>query len=88
MRDRYTATPPTSGLSSKQEKEAELYADLEAAKIEYETASEDYKRTLVYWDEVRPAAQRILPAREVSVSQAVKFERDAFEKYRLGGRCL
>ena len=87
MRDRYTATPTTSDPSSRHEKEAELYADLESAKIEYETASEDYKRALVYWDEIRqvnlPGAQRILPAPEVSVSQAVKFEHDAFEKYRL-----
>jgi hypothetical protein len=87
MPDRRTATIPT--LSTKRQIETQLHAQLEAARIKYESASEGYKGALKDCDDVRLTNRdgngngASPPKVGQSVSEAVKAQHDAFEEYRL-----
>ena len=74
-------------LSTKHQIEAELHAKLEAARIEYESASEAYQEALKRCDELAPIRLnengngKPHSARQ-SATEAVSDQRHAFEKYR------
>jgi hypothetical protein len=77
-----------SDLSTKHQIETQLHGKLETARIEYESASEDYKRALKNCDELRRTNLRdengngSHPTVEPSASQAISSQRHAYEKYR------
>jgi hypothetical protein len=79
----------TTSISSKRQIEAGLHEKLETARIEYESASKDYKRALKHCDEARSTNSsdgngngHSRRASEPSTSQAIATQRHAFEKYR------
>ena len=85
----HAARSDISPLFTKHQIETQLHAKLEAARIEYESASEDYKRALKHCDELRRASHSdggngndSQPRMEPSASQSVSHQRHAFEKYR------
>jgi hypothetical protein len=88
LREAGTTKTTLLDLSSKRQIEAELHEKLEGARIEYESASEGYKRALKRCDEVRltnrdgDGSGVSQAAVEQPVSQALNSQHDAFEKYR------
>ena len=88
IQDRRTYNPSNPDLPTKRQIETQLHTKLEAARIEYESASESYKSALRHCDEHRLTHQGangngdLQPRVEESVSKSVKAQHDAFEAYR------
>ena len=78
MPDRSIVSSNIPDLSALRQIETQLHTKVEAARIEYQFASEIYKRTLSQRYGNGDSQLTI----ETSISQVTKAQRKAFEKYR------